>query len=410
MIKKASKVELLAPAGDMEKLKTALHFGADALYLGGSSFGLRAFAGNFDDCELQEAVKFAHKQGARVYVTVNIFARDEIFDRLNKFLSFLQDISVDGIILSDLGVLVAAKKYAPKLEIHISTQAGVTNAQAANAYAALGASRVILARECTLEQVEYIAKNALCQTEVFVHGAMCVSFSGRCLLSDYYTHRKSNLGECVQACRWKYGARPLEVYPLDNERQPLELYEDKEGSYLLNSKDLNMLSYLGRLAKSGVSSFKIEGRMKSPYYLATVVNAYRRALDLNNPTPKEIELLQKELDKASHRSYTTGFYFEGEQKQFFQSSRTEGSSRFVAVVKSYSGKRVTVEMRNRFLQGDVLEVLSPTNTFNEKIEVTSLEEEGKGPCADAKSVQGVYSFDCPIPLNEGDIFRGESPE
>lgn len=407
MIKKANKVELLAPAGDMEKLKTALHFGADALYLGGSSFGLRAYAGNFDDCELQEAVKFAHQKGARVYVTVNIFARDDMFEGLNKFLSFLQDISVDGIILSDLGVLTAAKKYAPKLEIHISTQAGVTNTQAANAYAALGASRVILARECTLEQVTHIAKNALCQTEVFVHGAMCVSFSGRCLLSDYYTHRKSNLGECVQACRWKYGARPLEVYPLDSGQQSLELYEDKEGSYLLNSKDLNMLSYLDKLVSSGVSSFKIEGRMKSPYYLATVVNAYRRAL--KNPSPKEIELLQRELDKASHRSYTTGFYFEEEQKQFYQNSRTEGSSRFVAVVKSCGGGRVTVEMRNRFLQGDILEVLSPENTFNEKIEVTSLEEEGKGFCADAKNVQGVYSFDCPLSLREGDILRGENP-
>ncbi len=410
MKNKTNKVELLAPAGDIEKLQTALHFGADAVYLGGSSFGLRAYAGNFDNSGLQEAVKLAHDWGARVYVTANIFARDAMFAELNKYFAFLQDICADGVIVSDLGVLQSAKKYAPKIEIHISTQAGVTNAEAANAYAALGASRVILARECTLEQVKYIAKHALCQTEVFVHGAMCVSFSGRCLLSDYYTQRKSNLGECVQACRWKYGVRPLEIFPVDNAEQTLELYEDKEGSYLLNSKDLNMLNYLSELVEGGVSSLKIEGRMKSPYYLATVVNAYRRALDGKTPSRGFTERLQEELDKASHRSYTSGFYFEdkGVQKQFYQSSRTEGSSRFVAVVKGCETGRVTVEMRNRFYEGETLEVLSPLDTFAQKIIVANLVEEGKGKCADAKNVQGIYSFDCPLALCGGDILRGES--
>lgn len=267
-------VELLAPAGDFEKLKTALYFGADAVYLGGKDFSLRAFADNFTAEEMARAVAYAHALGKKVYVTANIFARNADFAPLGDMFAFLQEIGADAALVTDAGALALAKQRAPRLPLHLSTQANTTNKYAAKFWQEQGVSRVVLARELSLAEIAEI--HAFCpglELEAFVHGAMCISYSGRCLLSNYLDGRDSNRGACVQACRWRYEVRP------EGGKAPLPAEEDARGTYVFNSKDLNMLPYLEELAAAGVCSFKIEGRMKSRYYLATVVGAYRRALD-----------------------------------------------------------------------------------------------------------------------------------
>ena len=307
-------MELLAPAGNFEKFLTALHFGADAVYLAGGRFGLRAFAGNFSEEEMRQAVILAHSQNKKVYVTLNIIAKDKDFDGLNNYLNFLQEIDVDAVIVADIGMLQYIKKHAPKLCVHVSTQANIINSYSAKLMVELGAKRLILARELSVEEIKEIRKNIPndIEIEVFVHGAMCMAYSGRCLLSNYLTGRDSNHGECVQACRWKYMVREV------NREDELEVQEDENGAYIFNSKDLNMLEHLDILKEIGVDSIKIEGRMKSPYYVATVVNAYRKALDILPEKPSKE--LCAELLKASHRRYTTGFYFKDENKQFIEDS------------------------------------------------------------------------------------------
>ena len=394
-------MELLAPAGNFEKFLTALHFGADAVYLAGNRFGLRAFAGNFSDEEIKEAVKIAHKMGKKVYITLNIIAKDEDFEGLKEYLEFLQETEVDAVIVADIGVMEFVRKYAPKLDIHISTQANIINSYTANFFADLGVKRLILARELSLEQIKKLRQNLPkeVEIEVFVHGAMCMAYSGRCLLSNYLTGRDSNHGECVQACRWKYYVREVSR---DDE---LEVEEDEKGSYIFNSKDLNMLSHLKELKEAGVDSIKIEGRMKSSYYVATVVNAYRMALDMLPEKPTEE--LEKELLKASHRRYTTGFYFDEENRQFQEDSMPVQDSEFMAVaVEDAKDRKVKVEMRNKFSVGDTLEILSPKkDCFNKKAEIKQIIDSNGEKIDSAKKVQEIVEINMEYPILKGDILR-----
>ena len=355
------KPELLAPAGNMEKLKMALLYGADAVYLGGKAFGLRAFGGNFTNEELQEAVDFAHKLGKKIYVTVNIFPHNSDFAKLPAYLTFLNEIKVDAILVADLGVFTLAKEYAPDVELHISTQANNTNWAAVNAWAELGASRVVLAREMSLEEIKEIREKCSVELEMFVHGAMCISYSGRCLMSNYFTGRDANRGSCAQPCRWNYALveekRPGQYFPV---------LEDERGTYIFNSKDMCLLPYLPDVIASGVDSLKIEGRMKSVHYAASVVKAYREAIDSYFAAPEQFEVKKEwveELDKVSHRAYTTGFYYgrPTEKDQIYGTSSYTQTSDFVGLVLDYDEKTgfATVEQRNNMKVGQEIEIFQP---------------------------------------------------
>lgn len=387
------RIELLAPAGDMEKLKTAIHFGADAVYVAGKNYGLRAMSANFTNEELEQAVKMVHKLGKKIYVTLNIYAKEADFNGLAEYVRYLESIDVDAVLVSDLGIFEIVKQTAPKLQIHISTQANTTNKYSAAMYQKLGASRVVLARELTIDDIKAIHKhNPKLELEAFVHGAMCISYSGRCLLSNYLTGRDSNHGECVQACRWKYF-----ITEENRPDQHMEIQEDEKGTYIMNSKDLCLIEYIDQIIDAGVASLKIEGRMKSPYYVATVVNAYRRAIDIyyqtrnENKTYKVPSSLLKELKKASHRDYTTGFMFNnGKIKQNLNSSAQAQESKFIAVVKEVEKDKILIEQRNRFAIDDKLEILSPSDAFNKKITVKKIQDMKGNSITDAKDVCKLY--------------------
>lgn len=386
--------ELLAPAGNFEKLKTALRFGADAVYLGGKSFSLRSFSDNFTDEELKAAAEYVHARGKKMYVTVNIFAKNSDFSQLEKTFRFLQEIGADAALVTDAGVFALARKVAPNLPLHISTQANTTNAYAARFWQEAGAERVVLARELSLQEIAQIRDHCPgLELEAFVHGAMCISYSGRCLLSNYLANRDSNRGACVQACRWKFDLRARR-----EEGGSLTAEEDERGTYLLNSKDLNMLSHLEEMRRAGVCSFKIEGRMKSSYYLATVVNAYRRVLDKT----LSVEEGQEELKKVAHRAFTTAYMFgDNAETVNYEDSQESGTREYVADVLADG----LVQMRNRFRMGDKLEILSPTDTFNRVFTVENMEDEAGAPVQDAKLVMQKLRLSCPYPLREGDILR-----
>ena len=355
------KPELLAPAGNMEKLKMALIYGADAVYLGGKAFGLRAFGGNFDYDELKEAVDFAHKLGRKVYVTVNIFPHNSDMEKLPEYLAYLNEIKVDAMLIADLGIFTLAKKYAPDTDIHISTQANNTNWVTVNTWADMGASRVVLAREMSLGEIRTIRAKCPVELEMFVHGAMCISYSGRCLMSNYMTGRDANRGSCAQACRWKYALveekRPGQYFPIE---------EDDRGTYFFNSKDMCLLPHIGDVIDSGVDSLKIEGRMKSVHYAASIVKAYRAAIDSYCEDPEHFELKQEwidELGKVSHRQYTTGFYYNKptEDDQIYGTTSYEQTSDFVGLVLSYDEATgyAMVEQRNNMKKGQEIEVFQP---------------------------------------------------
>lgn len=403
--RKSNKVELLAPAGDMEKFFTALHFGADAVYLAGRQFGLRAYSANFSLDEIAFCCGYAHERGKKVYVTVNIYANDGDFDGLPDYIKKLYEAGADAILVSDPGVIMLAREVAPGLTLHLSTQANATNTRAAEFWLSQGVRRVVCARECTLAQIGKMIENCpKMEFEAFVHGAMCISYSGRCLLSDYLVGRAANRGECVQACRWKYFLRP------EGREESLSADEDERGTYIFNSRDLNMLEHIGDLIESGVCSLKIEGRMKSPYYVATVVNAYRRAIDNYYSGEKDFAppRLQDELLKPSHRAYTTGFFYgrENEAKQYYQSSKADAESKFIAGVLSWENGEALIEMRNRFRVGDVLEILSNGASFGEKIIVESITDSEGNNIDDCKIVQQKVKIPCPYPLSKYDILRG----
>ncbi|WP_084276889.1 U32 family peptidase [Anaerovibrio sp. RM50] len=355
------KPELLAPAGNMEKLKMALIYGADAVYLGGKAFGLRAFGGNFDYDELKEAVEFAHKLGRKVYVTVNIFPHNSDMEKLPEYLAYLDEIKVDAMLIADLGIFTLAKKYAPNTNIHISTQANNTNWVTVNAWADMGATRVVLAREMSLGEIRTIREKCPVELEMFVHGAMCISYSGRCLMSNYMTGRDANRGSCAQACRWKYALveekRPGQYFPIE---------EDDRGTYFFNSKDMCLLPHIGDVIDSGVDSLKIEGRMKSVHYAASIVKAYRAAIDSYCEDPGHFQLKQEwidELGKVSHRQYTTGFYYNkpSEEDQIYGTTSYEQTSDFVGLVLSYDEATgyAMVEQRNNMKKGQEIEVFQP---------------------------------------------------
>lgn len=425
------KPELLAPAGTLNKAKIAFYYGADAVYFAGKKFGLRAFAQNFEENEMEEAVKLAHNLGKKVYITVNILAHEDDFIGLEEYILYLQSIKVDALIVSDLGIISVIRKVAKNLEIHISTQTNILNSHAINFLETFGVKRIILARELSINEIKKIKSNISknISLECFVHGAMCISYSGRCLLSNYFANRDSNRGECVQTCRWEYAIseknRKGEYFPIQ---------EDERGTYILNSKDLCMISHLKELAEAGVDSFKIEGRMKSEYYVATVVNAYRRAIDnlfqnekisgnsqnkktFNNSQNKKISgnfqnkkismnILTQELEKASHRFYTTGFFLGAKDKEFFENSLPIQSHKFIALVLENSQDGfVKIEQRNQFKIGDCLEVLSPNETFNKKFKVTEIKDELGNKIDIAKMVQQKLYLKTDLPLKQNDILR-----
>ncbi len=391
-------MELLAPAGNFDKLVTAVHFGADAVYFAGKMYGLRAFAGNFEDEEIVKAMEFLHANGKKGYITLNIVANDSDFKNIDNYLNLLVEAKVDGLIVSDIGLIYYLRKNFPSLNVHVSTQANVNNSYSAKFFADLGVTRIVLARELNLEQVKEIYKSVgdKVELEAFVHGAMCISYSGRCLLSNYMTGRDSNKGACVQACRWQYSIREVNK----SEEYPIE--EDERGTYILNSKDLCMIEHLKELEEVGVCSLKIEGRMKSDYYVASVINAYRRALDKKN----EINILKDELEKTSHRRYTTGFYFNSDDKEFLETSMPVQTAEFVAkVVDDSKNGMVKVEMRNRFMVGDELEILSPNESFLKIIKIEKIINEKGEEIADCKRVQDIVTINCPYELKKGDILR-----
>ena len=398
--------ELVAPAGNMERLKTAVYFGADAAYFAGKNFGLRAFSDNFTDTELTEAINYLHKNNRKAYITVNIFARTPDFAAIEPHLAIIADAGADGVIVSDLGLLNYIKSKFPTLKIHISTQANVTNKYSAMEYVKLGTERLILARELTLSEIreirDYLPANVV--LEAFCHGAMCISYSGRCLLSNYLCGRDSNRGECVQACRWEYKISESSRDP----ENALTLQEDARGSYIFNSKDLNMLAHLDKMADAGISSFKIEGRMKTAYYVANTVNAYRRALDLlqKGGAYRPDKALLDELYKSSHRRYTTGFYLGEGGAEDIKSSAVTQEAKFTAVVLHAEFGKALIEMRNRFQHGDTLEVLSPDENFNKKIKIISMSSENGAAVQIADKVQErLYVDTGDITLHTGDILR-----
>ena len=397
-------VELLAPAGTFEKMETAFRFGADAVYFAGKKFGLRAFAGNFSDTEIEDAVKYAHSLGKKVYITVNILAHEGDFDGMAEYIKYLEKCGVDAVIVSDLGIIELIKEVAPNMVIHVSTQANILNSYAIKFMSRLGVKRIILARELSIEEIKQIKAKIPqdIELECFVHGAMCISYSGRCLLSNYLTGRDANRGACAQACRWEYT-----ITEKSRQGEQYEIQEDNRGTYILNSKDMMMIEYLKELEDAGISSFKIEGRMKSPYYVANVVNAYRRALDKGeNLSQQELEMLKQELCKTSHRQYTTGFYLGAKDKECLESSMPVQTSEFMAsVIGNFDGEKALVEMRNRFKVGDTLEVLSPNSTFNAKIKVEKMTDEKGETIEDAKDVQQKLYLYTNVALEKGDILR-----
>lgn len=404
-----NRIELLSPAGDMEKLKTALYYGADAVYIGGKSFSLRALAGNFTEQEILEAVEYTHALGKKIYVTVNVFARNNEIENAEKYFKFLESANIDGAIISDPGLIALARSCAPNLIINISTQANSLNYKTVEFWKNQGVKRVILARELSISEIKEISeKNPDVEIETFVHGAMCISYSGRCLLSDYLTDRSGNRGTCVQACRWQY-----EVREKGANGGFMEMQEDERGTYIMNSKDLNLLDHIAELDDAGVCSLKVEGRMKSEYYLATVINAYRRALDEyyeKGESYKENPLFQTELNKTAHREFTTAyFYGKNDRTVNYDDSQSKGTHKFMAQVLDYNQSEgyAVIEMRNRFKTGDILEVLSPNDTLNAQIKVEKLLDEKGNIVEDAKLVQQKLKLFTTVKLHAGDILRKE---
>lgn len=394
--------ELLSPAGDPEKLKMSVLYGADAVYLAGTSFGMRSFAGNFsEDEELESAIKYAHEHGVRVHVTVNTMPRNGEAERLPAYLERLDDYGADALIIADVGVLSLANKYAPKAEKHISTQASIVNFVSANAWRDLGASRVILARELTLDEIAEIrAKTPKeLQIEVFVHGAMCVSYSGRCLLSNYMTGRDSNRGMCAQPCRYSYALmeekRPGEYFPIE---------EDEKGTYIMNSRDMCMIDHIPELIAAGVDSMKIEGRAKSPYYAAVTTAAYRHAIDAAAAGEPLDKVWRDEVEHVSHRRYSTGFFF-GEPGQYTENSRYIRDWQVCAIVISCDDSGLaTLSLRNKFASGDTLELVGPDTRPFSFIAPVMKNSDGED-IAEPKNPQMTFTMRLPKKVPEYSMLR-----
>ncbi len=406
------RVELLSPAGDMERLELAVKFGADAVYVGGTQFGMRSNPSNFDPAQLQAACKLVHAAGKKLYLTCNTLPRSYELDALPDFLRSARAAGVDAFIIADMGVLAIAKQAAPEVEVHISTQAGIVNYAAANAFYQMGAKRIVTARELSLDEIKMIRDHTPPELEIeaFVHGAMCMSFSGRCILSDYMVGRDANRGDCAQPCRWKYHlmeeTRPGQYFPINQE---------ENGTYIFNSKDLCMIEHIPELVAAGVDSFKIEGRAKSAYYTAVVTHAYRQALDayFAHPSPdfRVPDWVLAEMEKMSHRVYTTGFNFGPLQNG--QELNTGGYVRnwdVCALYRDQQGNRLIVDQRNRFFEGDLLEVLEPGQKPY-TLTVRDLVREADGTRTEAANkATEVYSFAVDRTVSPDAILRRKRDE
>ncbi len=402
-----NRPEILAPVGDFERLEAAIRFGADAVYLGSTEFGMRAASANFDPDSLKKAVDYAHDRGVRLYLTCNTLPRNDEMDRLADFLRAVEPAGVDAFIVSDIGVLSLVKKILPDAEIHISTQTGVVNYLTASELYAMGAKRVVLARELSLDEIREIRHRTPPELEIetFVHGAMCMSFSGRCVLSNYLVDRDANRGQCAQPCRWGY-------YLVEEKRlhDHYPIFEDEGGTYILNAKDLCMLAYLDQLTQAGITSFKIEGRAKSSYYVSVVTNAYRLALDDYLAHPEGWKLpdwLMEEVRKVSHRDYSTGFYFgRPEHGQRYDTGGYIRTCDIVAMVERCADGRLFCQQKNKFLEGDELELLQPGCR---PVTITARDlRDGEGlSIADTRHPAMAFSMAAPEGLNPpaGSILR-----
>lgn len=372
------KVELLAPAGDLERLIVAAEYGADAVYFGENRFGLRSGVG-FTLEDIRKGIQYLHDRGKKAYITVNIIPHNDDFKGLNDYVAFLRDNGADGIILSDPGVLSVVKEVAPDVDVHLSTQANAVNLRSILFWYRQGIKRIVIARELSLAEISYISQNIPddLEIEAFVHGAMCISYSGRCLLSMYMTGRDANKGECAHPCRWEYALyeakRPGEYFPIE---------EDERGTYILNSKDLCMIQYIPQMIDAGINSFKIEGRNKSSYYVATVVGAYRKALDEYYKKPEAYVFKEQwldELKKASYREFTTGFYLgKPYESQNYKTSSYIRNYDFVGMVLDYNENTglATIEQRNRIFKGDKVEIIGPYRDYFEQVIEEMYDEEG----------------------------------
>ena len=408
-----NKIELLAPAGDLEKLKIAVEYGADAVYFGGEMFSLRAGAGNLTIPEIEEGVEYAHSKGAKCHMAMNIFAHNEDIEPLRRYLESIRHIPIDAFIVSDPGVITVLKDVIPDAELHISTQANMTNYVTANFWYNMGVKRLVLARELTLGEIREIRQRIPedMDLESFVHGAMCISYSGRCLLSNYMIDRDANRGMCAHPCRWKYKLveekRPGEYYPVE---------EDNRGTYIMNSKDLCMLEHLPDLIDAGVSSFKIEGRMKSVFYVATVVSAYRKAIDSYMADPENYSFdysWYNEMLKASHREFTTGFYYDKptNEDQNYQTSAYNREYSFTGKVLSYDtdSSIAVVEQRNKMNLGDTIEVFGPDIDYFEQ-KLTVLLDEDDNPIESAPHPQQILHIKMNKPVKPNYILRKKKGE
>ena len=398
------KGELLSPAGDAECFESALKFGADAIYLAGKEFGMRTASSNFDTDTLRASIRKAHEKNVKVYLTCNTLPRNNEIDRMPEFLEKAQDCGVDAFIIADLGVMSLAHKYAPKVEQHVSTQAGIVNYQTAQVLYDMGAKRVVLARELSLDEIAGIrAKtNPELELETFVHGSMCVSFSGRCLISSYMTGRDANRGDCAQPCRWKY-----HLYEEHRDGQYFPVVEEDNGTYLYNSRDLCMIEHIPEVLKAGVKSLKIEGRAKSAYYVAVTTNAYRHALDDYYRMGDDWKLqpwIADELNKVSHREYNTGFFFGNEPGQVHSNGGYIREYDVVAVCDDYSDGTAFMTQRNRFFVGDTLDVLPPSGIpFN--ITVEQLFDESGNQIDVAPHAMQKLTMPCKTEIPSGSLLR-----
>ena len=407
------KIELLAPAGDLEKLKIAVIYGADAVYFGGESFSLRAGAGNLSIDEMKEGIEFAHERNVRCYMALNIFPHNEDIEPLTEYLESIRNIGIDAFIVSDPGVITLLKEIIPDAELHLSTQANMTNYKTANFWYAMGVTRIVLARELSFEEIKEVRKNTPpeMEYEAFVHGAMCISYSGRCLLSNFMIERDANRGLCAHPCRWKYALveeqRPGQYYPIE---------EDDRGTYILNSRDLCMIEHIPELIESGLASLKIEGRMKSIFYVATVISAYRKAIDAYYADPEHYEYDPKwleEIKKVSHREFTTGFYFDRPTNKD-QNYRTSAYTRdflFTGLVRSYDPETgyAIVEQRNKMSIGDEIEIFGPGTDFFAQTLTEMYDEEGN-PVDSAPHPQQILRIKVEQPVAENFMFRRRKDE
>ena len=409
------KPELLAPAGDLEKLKIAVLYGADAVYIGGEAYGLRAKAKNFDIPTMKEGIDFAHSHGAKVYITANIFAHNSDFDGMDEYFKKIYEIGADAVLVSDPGVYMTLKEAAPDMELHISTQANNTNYKTADFWYKMGAKRIVGARELSLKEIKEMRNKipADMEIETFVHGAMCISYSGRCLLSNYLSGRDANKGACSHPCRWKYylmeETRPGEYMPVE---------ENERGTYIFNSKDLCMLNHIPELVDAGISSLKIEGRMKTPYYVGTIVKAYRQAIDDYFRDPEyyksRIDYYMSEVSKASHRDFTTGFYFgkPGHDDQVYTNNSYIRDYDFIGIVVGDRDEKTgcaVVMQRNKFEVGDKIEVL-PVKGDSQEMTVTQMWNEEGVPVDSAPHPEQILKLKTDLPLKKYDMLRKASKQ